>query len=348
MNINDMNLSIDFVNKHGIKINGLSNINESQETHYLVYKIINLINGMYYYGQHTTKNPYDDYMGSGLMLENAKNKYGIDNFVKTILFDFDNKFEMNQKEIELLPEISCYHNNPMCYNIAIGGYGGNLGPEVGKKISKAVLGEKNGMYGKKLSNETLKKISNKLKGHPNYNHGGYHHTNETKNILRKKHLGLTHSDDAKQKIRAARAKQKNLKLDSAKGKHWYYDPSENIENMFFEKDVPNGWIKGRILQKTKGRKYYTNGIIDILVNDGDIVPTGFTIGRKRILKRYTKERNEKISKKLKGRTISAESRKKISETLKGRHWFNNGTKEIQTNICPDGWIKGRILKDQKK
>ena len=206
MNINDMNLSIDFVNKHGIKINGLSNINESQETHYLVYKITNLINGMYYYGQHTTKNPYDDYMGSGLMLENAKNKYGIDNFVKTILFDFDNKFEMNQKEIELLPAISCYHNNPMCYNIAIGGYGGNLGPEVGKKISKAVLGEKNGMYGKKLSNETLKKISNKLKGHPNYNYGGYHHTNETKNILRKKHLGLTHSDDAKQKIREARAK----------------------------------------------------------------------------------------------------------------------------------------------
>lgn len=156
-NINSLSSVIELITENGIKINGLSNVNESYEIHYLIYKITNLVNGMYYYGQHKTKNPYDDYMGSGLMLENAKNKYGLSNFVKTILFDFNAKKDMNQKEIELVPEISCYHSNPMCYNLAVGGKGGDLGQEIGKKISEAISGEKNGMYGKKLSSETLKK-----------------------------------------------------------------------------------------------------------------------------------------------------------------------------------------------
>ena len=115
--------------------------------------------------------------------------------------------------------------------------------------------------------------------------------------------------------------------------------------MLFDKDVPVGWIRGRISQKTKGRKYYTNGIIDILVNDGDTIPSGFIPGRKSIPGRYTKERNKKISNKLKGRVVSLEHRKQISETLKGRHWFNNGIEEVQAKDCPMGWSKGRILKD---
>ena len=346
--IESLSPTIELINDNGIKINGLSNVNKNREIHYLVYKITNLINGMYYYGQHKTKNPYDDYMGSGLMLENAKAKYGIDNFVKTILFDFDTKIEMNQKEIELLPEISCYHSNPMCYNLAVGGKGGDLGPEVRKKISEAISGEKNGMYGKKLSKESLKKISDKLKGQPNYNHGGWHHTDNAKRNISEKNIGKTHTEESKQKIRIARANQKNLTLDSAKGKHWYHDPITNVEDMLFDKDVPACWIRGRISQQTKGRKYYTNGTIDILVNDGDEIPTGFVAGRKPIPSCYTIERNKKISEKLKGRAVSLEHRKQISETLKGRHWFNNGVEEVQAKDCPVGWSKGRILKEQKK
>ena len=133
MNNETLSSNIELITENGIKINGLSNVVENQEIHYLVYKITNLVNGKYYIGQHQTKNPYDDYMGSGLMLENAKAKYGIDNFVKTILFDFDNKIEMNQKELELMPEISCNCYNPMCYNLSPGGYGGDLGKDANIK-----------------------------------------------------------------------------------------------------------------------------------------------------------------------------------------------------------------------
>ena len=204
------------------------------------------------------------------------------------------------------------------------------------------------MYGKKLSKESLKKISDKLKGHPNYNHGGWHHTDNAKRNISEKNIGKTHTEESKQKIRIARANQKNLTLDSAKGKHWYHDPITNVEDMLFDKDVPACWIRGRISQQTKGRKYYTNGTIDILVNDGDEIPTGFVAGRKPIPSCYTIERNKKISEKLKGRAVSLERRKQISETLKGRHWFNNGVEEVQAKDCPVGWSKGRILKEQKK
>ena len=84
MNNKTLSSNIELVTENGIQINGLLNVVENQEIHYLVYKITNLVNGKYYIGQHQTKNPYDDYMGSGLMLENAKAKYGINNFVKTI------------------------------------------------------------------------------------------------------------------------------------------------------------------------------------------------------------------------------------------------------------------------
>lgn len=222
---------VEFVTKNGVKINGLANIDDQREIHYLIYKVTNLVNGMYYIGQHQTKNPCDEYMGSGLMLENAKNKYGIEKFVKTIMFDFATRDEMLKKEIELVQPKDCYHSNPMCYNLATGGQGGNLGPEVSRRISEAVSGEKNGMYGKKLTNKTLKKISDKLKGHPNYTHKGWHQSNDTRRRISESHMGITHTEETKEKLR-------NLVL----GRHWYNNGIEESQTF----TCPDGWIRGRL------------------------------------------------------------------------------------------------------
>lgn len=51
---------------------------------------------------------YDNYKGSGYLLPAAYAKYGLSNFTKTILFDFDNFDEMNNKEKELVPLSKCY------------------------------------------------------------------------------------------------------------------------------------------------------------------------------------------------------------------------------------------------
>jgi len=71
---------------------------------YTIYKTTNKINGKIYIGKHQTKDPNDTYLGSGKLLWNSINKYGIENFEKEILFVFDTEAEMNNKESELVTD----------------------------------------------------------------------------------------------------------------------------------------------------------------------------------------------------------------------------------------------------
>ena len=144
----------ELITESNIKINGLSNINELLSTHYLIYRIDNLKNGKHYIGQHQTQNPLDDYMGSGKLIKRAILKHGRWSFVKTILFDFANFDEMNEKEKELVPLSACYPYDPMSYNILEGGAN-----------QRSFKGPANGMYGKnpleKKSVEERKEIFGK-------------------------------------------------------------------------------------------------------------------------------------------------------------------------------------------
>ena len=144
MNINELSTSIEvFTTVHNLQITGLSNINESYYEHNIVYKMINKINGKHYIGQHVTKNPLDEYSGSGNLIIKAVHKYSLSSFVKEILFDFDNFDEMNKKEQELVQLSSCYPNDLMSYNLMEGGHNGRLTEETKKKLSEAKMGEKN-------------------------------------------------------------------------------------------------------------------------------------------------------------------------------------------------------------
>lgn len=103
---------------------------------YLIYKITNKINNKIYVGSHRTKNKDDGYMGSGKYLNYAISKYGIENFTKEILFEFDNPDEMYAKEAEIVNDEFLAEENT--YNLKRGGFGGF------DYINSVGLGGKNG------------------------------------------------------------------------------------------------------------------------------------------------------------------------------------------------------------
>ncbi len=154
--------------------------------HNLVYKIKNKINDKFYIGAHSTNDTNDTYFGSGIVLRKAIQKYGIDNFEKVILFDYDSLIDMFDMEKMLVNNILI--NQSDCYNAHIGGKGGSL---KGRKVSaqgRINIGNgsrgrvshrkgKTGVYsnesvarmsasqrGRRHSEETKRKMSRNMKG----------------------------------------------------------------------------------------------------------------------------------------------------------------------------------------
>lgn len=71
-------------------------------------------------------------------------------------------------------------------------------------------------------------------------------------------------------------------------------------------------------------------------------------------KKFSEETKRKISEVWKGKKHSEETKCKMSEArkglntwTKGSYWFNNGIRNVRARECPEGFVKGRIIKVQK-
>lgn len=122
---------------------------------FLIYKTTNRINGKEYIGFHSTTNVDDGYLGSGKLLKKAIEKYGVDNFEREIIAEFDNKEEAERLERILVNRE--YVERDDTYNLSIGG---NV---------CILFGEKNGFFGKTHSDETRQKMSESSLGKVNGN-----------------------------------------------------------------------------------------------------------------------------------------------------------------------------------
>ena len=144
---------------------------------YKIYKITNKTNGHFYIGYTkltlqkrfklhtkatTTKMP----------IVSAIKKYGIDNFIIELLYEFDNKLEATNCEIRLIEELK------PDYNIHRGGTGGPM------------YGPMNGMYGKKHTDEWLKNKSESMmqENNPMWKKT---HTDDVKKVLSELKMGHT-------------------------------------------------------------------------------------------------------------------------------------------------------------
>lgn len=86
---------------------------------YLIYKITNLNNRKYYIGRHSTNDVNDSYMGSGIGIKNAINKYGLENFKKEIIAQTNSAEKLWRLEKKIINKDVV--KDKMSYNNAFGG-----------------------------------------------------------------------------------------------------------------------------------------------------------------------------------------------------------------------------------
>ena len=127
------------------------------ERKFIIYKTTNLVNGMWYIGMRKLRSKNDGYLGSGKRFKYAKKKYGKHNFKREILYAFDNKQNMIDKEIELITKVVV--NDEMCYNIRLGGEGGNE-----KLTENHKQNIKESLTGRILTEEHKRNIGKSIKG----------------------------------------------------------------------------------------------------------------------------------------------------------------------------------------
>jgi len=99
---------------------------------FIIYKTTNLINKKIYIGIHKCIDYDDGYLGSGKILKQAIQKYGKSNFIREILFCFDNIEDAIAKEQELVNDE--FLDNENVYNLIAGGaYSQNVKESSNKK-----------------------------------------------------------------------------------------------------------------------------------------------------------------------------------------------------------------------
>lgn len=154
---------------------------------YTVYKITNTINDKIYIGVHTTLNPNDNYMGSGTLIKKAIAKYGIVNFTKSILFEYDNSNDAYLKESQIVN--NSFVKRIDTYNLTNGGLGGRTFSKSHKKnLSNSLIGIKRprtkehqdkitkSITGQKRNQKTRDKVSKSKTGNLNPKFNGYYIT----------------------------------------------------------------------------------------------------------------------------------------------------------------------------
>jgi hypothetical protein len=212
--------------------------------HYLIYKITNRLDNKFYVGAHKTKNKNDEYFGSGLLLERAVNKHGRENFLKEILFDFQNEDDMWKKEAEIVDEDFISRDDT--YNIKLGGSGG-WDYIIANKLNQVMTPKKIESC-KRAANVLNENRRNKL-----LDENFRKEYSQKRSLIAKKYiaengnpfLGRKHSEETKKKMSMARKGKVDGKNNPSYGKHWV---TNGTYNKFIPKidHIPEGFKKGRI------------------------------------------------------------------------------------------------------
>jgi hypothetical protein len=284
-----------------------------------VYMWINLINGKRYIGSHVGKVD-DGYLGSGSYFKNAIKKYGVENFLRQILyFEFYSPKNLCQTEFDLINEynavndINYYNQKNISLDMYKWGVNGKLviAPFTQKhkdNISKA-------RQGRKDSEETKnKKRKNSGTRNMKYFNNGI---KELKTFPGKEPAGWVLG--------------RIVKPPTGKGERWFNNGS--FVKRYMSGKEPVGWILGRLGVGGKPGAENVSKRVDVREKIR-LKLTG-------VKKPYNEGKNNPACQPGVG--------EKISKKMKGRLIFNNGylTKRFYLGEEPPGWIHGKIKGNPK-
>lgn len=252
---------------------------EQNKTYHYLYKIINLTNGMYYIGMHSTDDLDDEYMGSGRFIKEAIRAEGKENFKKEILEWFDNKDAMKAREAEVV-DLTVMHD-PKSYNACVGGNGGNT------------------WLGRKHTPEQLEK----MRQH------NWMKTEKARQYFREHNPMKNKSSRDKISAAAKEAYRTGKRVNWLSGKHCSDELKEKISERLMghpvseetKQKLKEAWKRRRLhptekeLEARKQNKYHFLG------------------------HHHTAETKERMSRAQKGIPNSEECRRKLSEKMRGRH-----------------------------
>lgn len=223
---------------HFVTITIFIDMGRKQKKYHYIYKIVNALNGKYYYGMHSTDNLEDGYMGSGRRIKHSINKHGKNNHKKEIIQFLNSREELKSREKEIvnLNEIS----KKDCMNISVGGLGGIQNEQHREKFIESLrkshkeaitnsnkkqkwLWENDEEWSRKYC-ETLSKS---LKGKDNG-----------------KWTGRKHSEESKKKMSDSMKGKYEGKNNPSYGTQWITDGSSN-KKIKKDTEIPKGWYRGR-------------------------------------------------------------------------------------------------------
>jgi group I intron endonuclease len=155
-----------------------------------IYKTTNLVNGKIYIGKSKRKiNESLNYLGSGIVVNQAIEKYGSKNFKKEILDKTKNPEDLNIKEIFWIKKLKST-NPDIGYNRSGGGDGfTKILPETVEKIRQKNLGRKN-------TKESKLKMSLAAKDKPK----SEEHKKSLKEAWKKRKIEKPHTEETLRKM----------------------------------------------------------------------------------------------------------------------------------------------------
>ncbi len=225
-----------------------SGINKYMDkTYYILYQVTNNLNGKIYVGVHKTKNLDDGYMGSGKVINAAIKKYGIENFTRIILEQFENAAAMYAREKEVVTDEFLLREDT--YNLRRGGHGGfdyinstqelrvkryqNRTPESYEKMRQSGF-------------ETQKKLTSENRN--SFSKAGLDARRLSGSISKFAELNLTPEFQEKRKIAFKKTKHSQGEKNSQFGSKWI---TNEVSNKKVKKDdpVPEGWRAGRKMSR---------------------------------------------------------------------------------------------------